>query len=109
MQTDSEGLLLFGACAVVAVAVVVIEEWPNIKDAYNEVRARRRRRMLITPHETHLHHPTIPIVDEPMAASGIQEPVRQQEMSMRSRNIMVCPIRLKISLMTGWEEWDTST
>src|SRR6266496_900017 len=98
MQSDSEGLLLFGACAVVAVEVIVIEELPNFKETYNEVRARRRRRMIVTPHETPLHHHTITVVDEPMAASGIYEPVQQQEMTMRSRNVMVCPIRSKFLL-----------
>lgn len=89
LQSDSEGLLLFGACAVVAVAVVVIEEWPTIKETYKEVRARRRRRMVVTPHETRLHHHTLPVVDEPMTASGYHEPLQDQEMTMRSRNVLV--------------------
>lgn len=82
---DSQGLILFGACAVVAVAAVVIEEWPAIKETYFEVRARRRRRMIVTPHE-HYNFPNQNLSTEEvtMAASGIQEPL--QEMTMRSRN-----------------------
>ena len=72
-------------------AVVVIEEWPTIKETYNEVRARRRRRMMTAPHETHLHPHPLPVVNEPMMASGFHEPVQQQEMTVRSRNVMVCP------------------
>jgi len=79
------GLILFGACAVVAVAVVVIEEWPAIKETYLEVRSRRRRRMTVDPHEHHRspnQHPSTE--DVTMTASGFHEPL--QEMTMRSRN-----------------------
>lgn len=82
---DPKGLILFGACAVVAVAVVVIEEWPAIKETYLEVRSRRRRRMSVAPHEHHRspnQHPSTE--DVTMTASGFQEPL--QEMTMRSRN-----------------------
>jgi hypothetical protein len=83
IHSDSKGLVIFGACAVVAVAVVVIEEWPTIKETYQEVRARRRRRLIVCAHE---HHLPISEEEQPMAASGINEPV--QEMTMRSRNIV---------------------
>lgn len=86
-----KGLILFGACAVVAVAVVVIEEWPTIRETYREVRARRRRRMSVAPHEVYSHRSQNQgnnhggMAEEPaMAASGIHEPL--QEMTMRSRN-----------------------
>jgi hypothetical protein len=79
---NHQGLILFGACAVVAVAVVVIEEWPMIKETYHEVRARRRRRMSVVPHEH--HHLHLSTEEVGMAASGIHEPL--QEMTMRSRN-----------------------
>ena len=83
--SDSEGLLFFGACAVVAVAVVVIEEWPTIKETYHEVRARRRQRMMNGHHRRH-YHDRVP-VDESLTASGIHEPL-QQEMTMRARNVV---------------------
>ena len=86
-HSDLEGLIIFGACAVVAVAVVVIEEWPNIKETYYEVRARRRRRRLVPPHQ---HYYTVPVDEQPLAASGIHEPVQEtQEMSMRSRTTVL--------------------
>ena len=65
-----------------AVAVVIVEEWPMIKETYHEVRARRRRRMSVVPHEH--HHLHLPTEEVAMAASGIHEPL--QEMTMRSRN-----------------------
>jgi hypothetical protein len=82
-----QGLLLFGACAVVAVAVVVIEEWPTIKETYLEVRdRRRRRRMSVAPHEYHRPSSVSPEQEQSMVASGIQEPL--QEMTLRSRNLV---------------------
>lgn len=82
-----QGLLLFGACAVVAVAVVVIEEWPTIKETYLEVRdRRRRRRMSVAPHVYHRPSSVSPEQEQSMVASGIQEPL--QEMTLRSRNLV---------------------
>jgi hypothetical protein len=80
-ESDREGLLIFGVCAVVTVAVIVIEEWPAIKETYQEVRSRRRRRrMVVEPHERQ------DTGEETMMASGIQESLR--EMTMRARNVM---------------------
>jgi len=82
-----KGLILFGACAVVAVAVVIIEEWPAIKETYIEVRdRRRRRRMSVAPHEYDRSLGFEQQPGQPMGASGIQEPL--QEMTMRSRNLV---------------------
>jgi hypothetical protein len=87
MQANSKGLIFFGACAVVAVAVVVIEEWPTIKETYYEVRARRRqRRMAVNPHQHH-HHISIEEEEHSMTTSGIREPLPPQEMIMRSRTV----------------------
>ena len=81
-----KGLILFGACAVVAVAVVVIEEWPTIKETYFEVRDRRRRRRIsVAPHEYHRH--SSPDAEQVMVASGVHEP--PQEMAMRARALVL--------------------
>jgi len=89
IESNSQGLIIFGACAVVAVAVVVIEEWPAIKQTYQEVRAARRRRRMLLPVQNHAHTFTTPVQQdeeqEPMMASGIHEPP-VHEMTMRSRN-----------------------
>ena len=70
---------------MVVVAVAVIEEWPNIKQTYNQVRAARRRRQMLSVQS---HSYGLPVEEqEPMMASGIHEPV--QEMTMRSRNAVL--------------------
>jgi len=80
-----QGIIIFGACAVVVVAAVVIEEWPNIKETYIAVRNRRRQRhrgLLVRAHQRHSH---VPEEDQlSLAASGIHDPP-PQEMAMRSR------------------------
>ena len=72
---------------MVAVAVVVIEEWPNIKQTYQEVRAARRRRRMLPVHSHSHSFPAAQLDEEqePMMASGIHEPP-VHEMTMRSRN-----------------------
>lgn len=104
VPSDPEGLIIFGACAVVAVAVVVIEEWPTIKETYSQVRARRRRRMVVAPHQRF----DASADDQPLNASGIHESVHEaQEMTMRSRNLVACP--LLWLLITGGKSGITST
>ena len=111
-ESNSKGLIIFGACAVVAVAVVVIEEWPTIKQTYQEVRAAQRRRRLLSV-QSHTH--TFPRGEEdeqePMMTSGIHEPAAIQEMTMRSRNTVPCPPpgRWTRHDFLGGEEWDTSS
>jgi hypothetical protein len=94
-ESDREGLLIFGVCAVVTVAVIVIEEWPAIKETYQEVRSRRRqrRRMQVEPHQRE------DTGEETMMASGIQESSR--EMTMRARNVTHNFIRLWQDTKTG--------
>jgi hypothetical protein len=78
-----QGLIIFGACAVVAITVVVIEEWPTIKQTYREVRARRRQRLAAAHQHSSFEYLSAE-EEQPLAASGIHD--GHQEMNMRSRN-----------------------